>query len=537
MEEISSNTLNMHYSIDDPAAFGLTNYKISLGDFSDDARSNSQDGLREILSDLKSYSSADLCLEDQLSMDVLTDYLYTQISLSDYDLYQEPLSYSGGLQMELPILFAEYEFRTEQDVKEYLQLLALLDEYFDQVMDFEAEKSSNGMFMSDEQCNLVIDSCKAFLEKRTDHYLLTTFENRLEHLNLSKRKVASYTRQNKAILEKQLFPAYEKMILSLRNLLGTGINDGGICHFPDGRNYYEILVQAETGSNDSPDVLFERIDSQRMQDLICCSLLQESDPSFMEKCMDPDWQMPDPSSTLAYLQKKILQDFPTPPDAACTINYVDSALEDYLAPAFYIVSPIDNYDHHTIYINEGYVHSDIYAFTTLAHEGYPGHLYQTLMTYTYDFPNIRTILNYAGFTEGWATYIEMLSYHYSGLETEVADFLSHNQSATLSLYASSDIGIHYYGWTSEDMYRFWEGYGISDHAIIDEITTLIISKPGNYLKYYIGYLEFLELKEYARNTFGSDYSDIQFHQAILDIGPAPFSIVKKYLPEFYAITK
>ena len=187
-----------------------------------------------------------------------------------------------------------------------------------------------------------------------------------------------------------------------------------------------------------------------------------------------------------------------------------------------------------IYINDGYISSDIYAFTTLAHEGYPGHLYQTVMTYTYDYPNVRSILNYAGFVEGWATYIEMMSYDYAGLDEDVAAFLSHNQAATLSLYASADIGLHYYGWTTEEMKEFWSGYGITNEAVINEITQLIFSEPGNYLKYYIGYIEFLELKGYAKELFGLDYSDKQFHQAILDIGPAPFSILKEYLPKYYS---
>ena len=58
-------------------------------------------------------------------------------------------------------------------------------------------------------------------------------------------------------------------------------------------------------------------------------------------------------------------------------------------------------------------------------------------------------------------------------------------------------------------------------------------EPSHYLKYYVGYLEFLELKEYAKKIFGETYSDRAFHQAVLRIGPAPFAIVKEYLPDFY----
>ena len=436
--------------------------------------------------------------------------------------------------MELPILFAEYEFTCEQDVKDYLRMIALADEYFEQVMAFEEEKANAGLFMSSDLCTLVIKSCESFLSQKKDHYLVTSFESRLQGLDLSKQKKSSYIRQNLTILEKQLFPAYESMITRLNALKDTGKNKLGVSYFENGKDYYETLVYAETGCEDRVDAIFRRIENQRLQDLLICSTLQSENENLIEKCSVLEWEMHSPDAMLEHLSSAILEDFPAPPDCTYEIKFVEPDLEEYLAPAFYIVAPIDNFTENVIYINDGYISSDIYAFTTLAHEGYPGHLYQTVMTYTYDFPLIRSILNYSGYVEGWATYIEMLAYDYAGLDEDVASFLSHNQAATLSLYATSDIGLHYYGWNEEDMKAFWEGYGITNESVIKEITQLILAEPGNYLKYYIGYMEFLELKDFAKDLFGEEYSDKSFHQAILDIGPAPFAILEKYLPKYYS---
>lgn len=532
-DEISSNTINLHYCVENPAALGINDYKISLGDFSKEARKNTS-YIEETLSQVLSYDYEMLSLENQLTYDVLIDYLNTQLRLSKYDYYQEPLSFSGGLQMELPILLAEYEFGNEQDVKDYLNIIALVDEYFNQVMSFEAEKSNKGMFMSSDLCNLVIESCESFLLNRENHYLITTFRTRLETLNLSNQKEASYIRQNLSILEKQLFPAYEKMITQLNELKNTGNNSGGICHYEKGKEYYEAFVYSSTGCEDSIDSIFRRIENQRMQDLLVCAQLEANDESLIQQCSYLEWEMSSPNAMLESLQSAIIENFPAAPNCSYEINYVEPALEEYLSPAFYIVAPIDNYKENVIYINDGYISSDIYAFTTLAHEGYPGHMYQTVMTYTYEIPLIRSILDYSGYAEGWATYIEMMAYDYAGLDADIASFLSHNQSATLSLYATSDIGLHYYGWSFEDMKAFWEGYGITNEAVIKEITQLILSEPGNYLKYYVGYIEFLELKAFAKDFFGESYSDKAFHQAILDIGPASFEILEKYLPMYYS---
>ena len=324
------------------------------------------------------------------------------------------------------------------------------------------------------------------------------------------------------------------MITKLEELKTTGTNDGGVCNFEKGKEYYELLVYSETGCDDSIDELYERIENQCMDDLMACSILYSKDPSIITKSSNLKWEFESPDSALVTLQDKILEDFPEPPETTYEINYIDSALEEFLSPAFYIVAPVDNYTENVIYINNGYISSDLYAFTTLAHEGYPGHLYQTVMTYTYDYPDVRSILNYSGYVEGWATYVEMISYGYADVNPSISSFLSHNQAATLSLYAASDIGIHYYGWTEEDMLEFWSGYGISDEEVIKEITQLILSEPGNYLKYYVGYIEFLELKDYAKDSFEDDYSDLEFHRAILDIGPAPFHIIENYLDEFYS---
>ena len=533
INEITANLINLHYTIENPSEYGITDYEVSLGDFSKETRDASKSELQQTMDELKKYEHANLTKEEKLTYDLLADYLNNQILLSDYDLYYEPLSFSGGLQMELPILYAEYEFNHEKDVEDYLEMIALTDEYFAQILDFEKEKSAAGLFMSDDLCKKVIESCEAFLENTENHYLITTFENRLDKLELSEQKVASYIRQNTEILQKQLYPAYENMITELESLMGSGTNNGGICHFENGKEYYELLVYSETGCDDTIDVLYERIENQCMKDLVVCSNLYQKDEGIVDKSSYLEWEFETPDAALTTLQNKITEDFPTPPETTYAINYVDPALEEFLSPAFYIVAPVDNYEENVIYINEGYVSSDIYAFTTLAHEGYPGHLYQTVMTYNYEYPDIRSILNYSGYVEGWATYVEMLSYHYADIDEDIASFLSHNQAATLSLYALSDIGLHYYGWTEQEMYDFWAGYGITNEKAIKEITQLILSEPGNYLKYYVGYIEFLNLKDVAKQQLRDDYNDLSFHRAILDIGPAPFHIIEEYLKDFY----
>ena len=49
------------------------------------------------------------------------------------------------------------------------------------------------------------------------------------------------------------------------------------------------------------------------------------------------------------------------------------------------------------------------------------------------------------------------------------------------------------------------------------------------MKYYVGYVEFLELKKDWVKEYGSQASQKEFHKAVLDVGPAPFKVVEKYI--------
>lgn len=534
VSEVTGNTLNLHYTLKNPEEFGIKYYPISLGGYDPDSTEKYVAEVKKLQSQLLSFPYTSMSLEEKLTYDILSDYLDTQLALSSFTLYDEPLSYANGMQMQLPILLAEYKFDDKRDVEDYLDLLKLVDEYFEDMVAFEKDKAAAGLFMSDELCNRVIDSCEAFLKNQENHYLLSTFENRLKDLNLSEKEVDTYTNENKSTFENEIVPAYENLIQELKKLLGSGKNPKGVCNFKDGKRYYELLIYSETGCDDSIDTILTRIEEQRMKDLLVCADLIEKNPKIFEECDSLVWTMTDEMAMLGHLEQAILSDFPACANTDYCINYVDPALKEYLSPAFYITAPMDDYSENAIYINDANEGSDIYYFTTLAHEGFPGHLYQTVMSYEYELLPIRNVLNYSGFVEGWATYIEMLSYYYADVDMDIAEMLSHNRSATLSLYATSDIGIHYLGWDEEDMVRFWSSYGIADKNTINEITQLILSEPGNYLKYYVGYLEFLSLKDHAQDLFGNDFSSLEFHRAILDIGPAPFSIVEDYLDDFYS---
>lgn len=526
-EEMKSNTMNLHFTLKDPKAAGIDSYEITLGSLSGDSPHNQARQLKKLSEELKKYSHRSLKGKDRLTCRLLSDYISRQQNLAAYPYYDEPLTPSGGVTSQLPVLLAEYTFRNTRDIKDYLGLLSQMDTYFLGILDYEQKKADAGLFMSDEACLKVIEGCEVFTEHPDDNFLIDTFSNRLNAMDgLTDTQKNAYLKQHSKVLSDHVIPAYRQMIKGLTMLLGRGHNNWGLCNFPEGKAYYEAVVSADTGCDDSVEDLFSQIAKARREDLMFCQNLLEKNPKLASQSPKPDAALKEENAMISRLQKEILTDFPAPPQTDVEICHVDLALSEYLAPAFYITAPIDDISHNRIYINDAKNDTDIYYFTTLAHEGYPGHLYQTICTSSYGAPEVLSLLNYPGYTEGWATYTEMQAFYYAGLDPDLASLLQHNQAATLSLYATADIGIHYFGWEKEKNAAFWSEYGVDDTATVKRITDLILEEPGNYLKYYVGYLKFRQMREQLALE-NKSFSVSAFHEAILRTGPSPFSVLEE----------
>ena len=533
-QEIAENTINLHFTLAHPGDRGITDYAVTLGDFSDSAKADSNARMENYLATLQQFAKTDLSLEQQVSCEVLSDYFKHQLAMTPFSLYEEPLSPSGGVHAQLPLLFEEYAFYDEGDIKDYLQLLAQVDDYFAQIIDFEKCKAAAGLFMPDYACQSVIDQCKDFVSAADEHFLVQTFNSRIDNFpDLSEEEREAYIYQNEQLVKIELVKAYQYLGSEMSKLLGCGTNEQGLCYFPDGKDYYEHLVYYSTGCPDDIPDIQQAICNQREQDLLAASEIICKNENFWDSYGKALLKPKDPVATLEELQKDMLLNFPAAPHTTYTVNLIDECIADYVAPAYYITAPIDDYSKNSIHISADYDTTSLDYFTTLAHEGFPGHLYQTVMSYEAGQNPARSLTNCGGYVEGWATYVEMLSYQYADIDPNVAYVMQKDQSAMLSLYASTDLGIHYDGWTLDDTIAFWKNYGIDNNSVVKQIYEYIVGEPGNYLQYYVGYLEFLDLKEMAMEKYGTEFNEVAFHQALLEIGSAPFHIIEKYFDEFY----
>ncbi len=528
--EVSANTINLHYTLKNPEDYGITGSEVSLGSFENDTDmiKASAENMRQ---SLQNFSYDGLDLQNRITFDILEYQIKTIERNADYILYEEPLGLVSGVQTQFPVVLSEYRFYDRQDVETYLELLEMTGDYFDSLIKFEREKADAGLFMADYALDTVLEQCRAFLDMGDGNYLYSTFADRIKDVKeLTKEEISDYIQDNALAVSDHIFPAYEKLISALEELRGTGENEKGLVYLPDGADYYELVVRQSTGSERSVEEMEDLTRRQMTDDL---EAMEQVLGITTEEAQEAAASMAQDSAELILTELKdgIEAAFPEAPDTALEVKYVPEEMEEHLSPAFYMIPAIDNTEDNVIYINRAHMNDDLTLFTTLAHEGYPGHLYQTVYYENTDPDPIRSVMDFGGYVEGWATYAEMGSYYLTPLSKEQAVLLQKNSSIILGLYALADMGIHYEGWSRMDTVAFFSNYGITDAETIERIYELIIGSPGNYLKYYIGYVEFLELKKDWAEEKGTGFSQKEFHEAVLKVGPAPFDIVEKYMWE------
>ena len=531
-DAVAASTISLHYTLKEPEKFGITEEKAVWGEAGQEpeaVRASAENMQRA----LETFDYDSLNMQNRITYDILEYEAASSSEAADYILYEEPLSLVSGAQTQYPVVLSEYPFYDRQDADIYLQLLETTGDYFDSLLVFERRKAEEGLFMSDQSLDTVLEQCRSFLDMGDGNYLYSTFADRIGELaDLSEKEKSEYIQDNALAVEDYIFPAYEKLMRGLEELRGSGSNEKGLCCFPEGRAYYELLARRSVGTGRTVEEMRSLIREQMEDDLsameqILGAAAEEAEESARANASVLGENAP--QLILDRLKEKIRIAFPEMPDAELEVKYVPEEMEEHLSPAFYMIPAIDNTEENVIYINRGHMSDDLTLFTTLAHEGYPGHLYQTVYYESTDPDPLRSVMDFGGYVEGWATYAEMCSYYLTPLPEQQAAVLQKNSSLILGLYALADIGIHYDGWDLMDTVAFYSNYGITDTETVREIYELIIGSPANYLKYYVGYVEFLELKkEWAEASDGS-FSQKEFHQAVLDVGPAPFEIVEKYL--------
>jgi len=571
LDEVQANPIHFHYTIDNPSAYGVDESALTLPVYQAGDAANDIYALALARKNLNAIDPDALTRENRQLYELMDSYLAAASSTAAFPYFSEPLSPSSGVPSELPILFSEYRLDDKADIENYLSILTQIPAYFDGLLLYEQEKAQAGLFMSDETADKVIALCTELLNRNAladgSHFLNITFQERLQRLIdkkiLTAAEAASYEAEHTRLLTDSVAPAYDGLAQGLTRLKGNGKPPGGLAGQENGRAYYQALLCLRTGSYRNIADIKQMLARDLRFNYESLLALLSANPALRDMISQTPSLLPEmtPEEILSDLQSQIGEEYPPIPgckDSApirSSIKYVDESLEPYSAPAFYMMPPIDNICNNLICLNARDTQDDLALYTTLAHEGYPGHLYQTVYSKRYQeqahILPLSSVLYYGGFVEGWAMYVELASYDRAiDLARE-----NHPEAAAyyqvcrldrqfrLGLYSLLDIAIHYDNASLEDVRTLCSCLGIRDNANLASLYQYIAEEPCNYLKYYLGYLEILELKRQAavlwsdpgQMTAAYDNTDFlyRFHSFLLQNGPADYRTLARRLTAAY----
>jgi len=534
-EMITADTIDLHYVLTRPEAYQIKPETTSLGPCSLEDMIRDNQMRKELLNKLKDFDRNALSPDQQITYDVLFETLNSSLQATGLELYTQPLSPTIGVQAQLPILLSEYAFYSPKDVETYLELLNQMDRYYREILDFQMQKANAGLAPSDATIENIVRSCKSYLIEPENNFLTETFASRLTDLEtgtgitLTAKQKADWENRHVAAIRDHFVPAYRLLIEGMESLKGRGLNEAGLCGSADGKKYYEYLIRSGSGLSYSVPELKEALLRRMEQDYREITELFSKHPDLNDQILICRFRLSDPVNILTDLQEQMVSDFPKLEACDYEIRHVPKQLETALSPAFYLTAPIDNTDHNIIYINNGYTDTSDALYTTLAHEGFPGHLYQTVYHRTHASSPLLSILSSSAANEGWATYVENYACTMdNGLPEPVGKYRALIRSFTLCSQGLLDIGINYEGWNKEQAKKFITSCFRLDDATVDELWQTMIDNPTNYLDYCGGYVEIMEMRDQAQQELGDRFPLKEFHQFLLDIGPVPFSVIRSH---------
>ncbi len=561
--EVTSDSITTAYTVNEPENWNIPVLEPKLTTFSfseylSDSQNKNKTTTQLVQDCLSHYSTSDMTSEEQLAHTLLTDYLETSTALDQFPFYESLLGSSSGIPANLPVTLGEYPLQDKSDVDTYLQLLPQIPDYFEDIISYEKYRNELGYSTPTFISVASLNSTKTMLEgfQNGDNSFLETFNERIAKIDtISEKEKKNYIETNQKLVKKYVIPAYEDILTYLEACLSATNNKTestdidttnllsmleettsyGICTLPKGKEYYEALTAYSTGSKRSVDELITMTDlalDNALGTVLNVALTdQETYYYYCEHPLETYYESPE--AILDNLSLMIREDYPALSQTPTyEIKTVSDSLASSLNPAFYMIPAIDDYKNNTIYINPLFTNEENgNLFPTLAHEGFPGHLYQTVYFCEHNSIPIRHLLDYLGYVEGWATYVEIDSLDYltypSGMES-LCELYQADTIINLALCSRIDMGVNYEGWTLQDTQDYFEENGFNSYYAQD-VYSYVVEAPANYLSYFIGYLEILDIKDAYQRQELENYSEKEFHKRLLDVGPSDFETLKKYV--------
>jgi len=353
----------------------------------------------------------------------------------------------------------------------------------------------------------------------------------------------------------QLVPVYSRMHDFIKNeYIPKSRTTAGISDIPGGKDFYQFLIKYWTTTTLTADQIFE-IGQSEVKRL----------HAEMEKIKDETGFKGNLRAFFTYLNKdKQFFPFTTPKEVLDSFEHIHTQMQPQLnklfndtpktkfeirqtekfreasASAEYIQGTADGTRPGIFYVPV----PDAKKFNTYGmedlflHEAIPGHHYQISLQQENDsLPNFRRYIWYGAYGEGWALYSESLGKELGLYNDPIQYFGALSEEMHRAIRLVVDVGMHMKGWTREQAIEFsLENEGESLEAITSEVERYM-AIPGQALAYKIGQMKIRQLRSKAEKELGPKFNIAKFHDAVLDSGCLPLSVLEAHIDKWIQAQK
>lgn len=525
-----------HMYIDDPTKFNIdpASVNMTLGEFTEEDSKIYATEAAEFLTQFQLINREELPVERQFSYDVLQHILTDMAEQPEYEYYYEPLTEYSGLQANLPLSFALFELKNTTDVEDYLKLLADMPRYLGQVLAYEQKRAELNMFMTEPALDAILEDCQTIIDSRDTSFLYATFNDAIDQLTtLTPDQAQAYKDRNASLLQKEYIDSYKTLYDGLKALRKSCRSYEEAAIYNDTqRSFFEYSMQSEAGNDLSVEETLEMLKNEFFYLLYDALSIQDQNPNIFSESEN----LPNGVSSgntqqdLDYLKTVIAPILPALPNHNLTLTDVPEELQDMFSPAAYVIPALDDWKDNIIYINTAT--EDPTLLLTLAHEGYPGHLFQYVYQRSLeDVGVMQRVYNFGGYAEGWAQFAEFLIVQNQTKYNQ--DYLRYQFDFSMLfnsiLPAMISIMVNYYGYSQEALENYITAIGLDGTAYAANYYDLVIDQPYYFFQYAVGYSQIAQLYRDELDNLGEKFDLASFLKTYLDLGPGYYEQIREQM--------
>lgn len=531
---IEESPLNASFMYGDLESLGLDSLLYELDDASIEATQEQINDSKKVLEFLDSISKKQLTDEQQKTYDMLIYQNKAIVAGEDYIYYYNAFQPSSGVQIEIPIALMQIELESEKEVIAYIARIKQLPRLFDQFVEYEYDRVEKGLTLPAHMYATVVEQIDQLLVEPENFMMYLSFCERVDKLQaINTTQKEQYKAEFLKAIKNDIYPAYEKMKVSLEEIKTQTKNTMGLPEWNKGKDYYNYLVKYGTSYNKDAE------DLRRLAEDILGEAsygIQEyfnKHPEFADKSLSEILPQIDTIEKLHEMEDQFLSEsFMDYGVIRASENIIPSYLEEHLPPAFYFPISIDGEDYGNMYMTqEAFNNVNMSTLETDIHENIPGHHLYFSILYGSDLPLIRKVYDFSAYTEGWAQYVQGKTYEFSAEDEEIADFWKSFLAFNAAYSVLLDIQVNYDGMPKEEALKNMIAMGYDKEGAENSYNRML-ANPGEMIDYYYGSYIIENYLIECIDKQGDSFNIKEFHDLMLKNAGLPFSVMDDVIKEY-----